>query len=331
MKRLACLAGLVLLVLAAAPAARAQQDPWAACGRAIAAAERGSGLPQGMLLAIATVESGRRNPETRQVQPWPWTWNAAGESGFAETRGEAAGAINALLAGGTRSIDIGCMQVNLLHHQDAFAHVEEGLDPTANVAYAIRFLRQIHARTGSWAQAIAEYHSATPWRGAAYHQRVVSAGRGTGLEGGAVALPYGVAAGLCSPGLTAALLTTPQGGRAPRATATAGRREAAPAVAQRTRIICMGPRIELAAALPLPPVSVPIPRGGMRPTASRGGDPALLPLPPVSARPSPARATAPQPRPAPPGARGPAGYGYPSFFVPAPSYFAPPRSGYAYR
>lgn len=330
MRRLAWLTGLVLLALAAAPAARAQQDPWAACARAIAAAERGSGLPQGMLLAIATVESGRRNPDTRQIQPWPWTWNAAGESGFAETRGEAAIAIGTLLEGGTRSIDIGCMQVNLLHHPDAFAHVEEGLDPAANVAYAIRFLRQIHARTGSWAQAIAEYHSATPWRGAVYHQRVVSAGRGTGLEGGAVALPAGVATGLCAPGLTAALLTSPQGGRAARATPAAGRRETAPRAvpaAQHTRIICMGPRIELAAALPLPPISVPIPRAAVRPGAARGGDPALLPLPPGSARSAQARQPVPQQRPGAPAARAQWGSGYPSFFVPSSPYYR----GYAYR
>ncbi|MFC7541929.1 hypothetical protein ACFQU2_24000 [Siccirubricoccus deserti] len=58
--------------------------------------------------------------------------------------------VRALLAAGRRSVDIGCMQVNLLHHPDAFSGPEEGFDPAASVRYAIRFLKSLHARSGSW-------------------------------------------------------------------------------------------------------------------------------------------------------------------------------------
>lgn len=266
MKGRARLAGLALLALAAAKPAAAQEDPWGECLRAIAAAEPGANLPQGLLLAIATVESGRRHPDTGQLRPWPWSWNAGGESGYAETRAEAAAAINALLEGGQRSIDVGCMQVNLMHHPDAFAHVEEALDPARNVDYAIRFLHRLRARNGNWAQAIADYHSGEPGRGLAYHRRVVTAGRGTGMEGGAVALPVRATAGLCAPGLHAVLVAGP----APSARRNAQR--------PRARLVCQRGRVEYAYAAP-----------------ARGGrDQALFPLPPPSTRPAiqPARSVA---------------------------------------
>ena len=315
-----------------------QDEYWGECARAIAAAEPASNLPQGLLLAIAMVESGRRNPDTRQVQPWPWSWNAGGESGFAETRGEAATAINALLEGGQRSIDVGCMQVNLLHHGDAFSHVEEALDPTTNVAYAIRFLHRLRARNGSWAQAVADYHSGTPWRGAAYHRRVVSAGRETGMEAGAVELPARTVSGLCAPGMSAALLlANPAAPRTTRGSRpVAGRGVSAPRTmgTARTRIICLpGRTIELAqATLPRPPMPTPptpsVQRTAARTpppraTQARGVDPALLPLPPTPARAAQARPSAPAgtQRYAPPYA--PA---YPTYPAPYRSYFVPPHA-----
>jgi hypothetical protein len=33
---------------------------------------------------------------------------------------------------GVRSIDIGCMQINLVHHPDAFGSLEAGFDPITN-------------------------------------------------------------------------------------------------------------------------------------------------------------------------------------------------------
>ncbi|WP_431271569.1 hypothetical protein [Dankookia sp. P2] len=161
-------AGLLLLVgLAMAPRAQGSpaEDPWTACRRAILAAEPRSGLPPGLLLAIALVESGRSDPRTGRFEPWPWSLNVEGEGRAPPTLAAAAAEVATLQAAGRRSIDIGCMQVNLLHHPEAFPDVPTGLRPDANIRYAILFLTSLHGRFGNWAEAIANYHSADAERG----------------------------------------------------------------------------------------------------------------------------------------------------------------------
>mgnify|MGYP002621638091 FL=1 len=197
-------------------------DPWSLCRRAIAAAEPGSGLPPGLLGAIALVESGRRNPGTGRVSPWPWAYNVEGETRFAETRDAALADVAALRARGVRSIDVGCMQVNLHHHPEAFGSLADAFDPATNVRYAIRFLRALRARTGSWAEAIAQYHSGEALRGLAYHRRVSLARVGAAFDGatagGAVALPSRAMAGLCAAGRRPVLVLRSSAARAARAT-----------------------------------------------------------------------------------------------------------------
>lgn len=166
----------VALMTAFGPAAGAQAADGEACRTAIEAVEPGSGLPPGLLAAIARVESGRRDPLSGRVEPWPWAINVAGQGLYAATRAEAVAVVASHLARGTRSIDVGCMQVNLLHHPMAFPDLETAFDPQANLRYAASFLAELHRRAGGdWARAIAWYHSATPERGAAYHWRVLAA------------------------------------------------------------------------------------------------------------------------------------------------------------
>ncbi|MCR0983646.1 transglycosylase SLT domain-containing protein [Roseomonas populi] len=180
---LALAAALLLVVLTAwpgRPGAQPAQDPgrqddWTTCRQAIAAAEPASGIPVGVLGAIALVESGGRDPRTGRAEPWPWSYNAEGAGRAAPSKAAAINEVSALLRRGMRSIDVGCMQVNLLHHPNAFASLDQAFDPQANLAYAIRFLLQLHARTGDWEQAIARYHSAEPERGGAYSRKVALA------------------------------------------------------------------------------------------------------------------------------------------------------------
>ncbi len=148
-------------------------DPGQACRRAIAASERANHVPDRLMQAIGRVESGRRNAQGG-VDPWPWSINVEGTDHVFETREEAIAEVVRLEAQGIRSIDMGCMQVNLLHHPNAFATLEEAFDPEANAAYAGKFLAGLHADTGSWAAAAAAYHSQTPALGAAYAQRVMA-------------------------------------------------------------------------------------------------------------------------------------------------------------
>ena len=160
-------------VLAVAVEARAEDR--LACERAIAAEEARSGLPPGLLGAIARVESGRWDSQSQRVAPWPWALNAAGSSEWAPTREAAIQRVREHLGRGSRLVDVGCMQVNLRHHPEAFASLEEAFDPVANVAYAARFLQDLQRRHGSWPAAIARYHSGTPERGEEYLRRVTLA------------------------------------------------------------------------------------------------------------------------------------------------------------
>jgi hypothetical protein len=148
--------------------------PGEACRTAIAAAERGARIPQALLAAIARVESGRYDPATNRTTPWPWTINAEGKPGVFDTKEQAIAAVRMLQAQGVRSIDVGCMQVNLMHHPNAFASLEQAFDPVANAGYAARFLTQLREQTGTWEAATARYHSATPEYGGAYQRKVAA-------------------------------------------------------------------------------------------------------------------------------------------------------------
>jgi hypothetical protein len=145
------------------------------CRAAIAAAERGGGTPPHLMAAIGRVESGRRDPETGAWNPWPWTINAEGQGFFYDTKAQAIAAVKDLQAKGVHSIDVGCMQINLMHHPDAFASLEQAFDPMANARYAARFLNQLHDQTNDWAKATGFYHSGTPELAADYLRRVQAA------------------------------------------------------------------------------------------------------------------------------------------------------------
>jgi hypothetical protein len=145
------------------------------CRPAIVSAEASGRLPARLLEAIALVESGRLDKKTGLRNPWPWTINAEGEGYFFDTKDQAIAAVKALQSRGVMSIDVGCMQVNLMHHPDAFATLEQAFDPKINAIYAARFLNALYARTTNWPQATAFYHSQTPERGADYARRVMAA------------------------------------------------------------------------------------------------------------------------------------------------------------
>jgi hypothetical protein len=175
---LAALAGLLATAGALAnPAPQAPQadDQTRLCRSAIRAAERAHGIPEALLSALGRVESGRRDPVTGKFGPWPWTINAEGRGQFFPTKAEAVAAVRRLQAEGVRSIDIGCMQVNLRHHPNAFASIEDAFDPAKNATYAATFLVSLQEASKNWLQAAAHYHSHTPEFATAYQRRVMAA------------------------------------------------------------------------------------------------------------------------------------------------------------
>jgi hypothetical protein len=120
------------------------------------------GLPDNLLTAISLVESGRHDDLREEKTAWPWTVMAEGRGRYFPTKAAAVAEVRRLQARGLRNIDVGCMQVNLFYHGDAFPDLETAFDPAANVAYAVRFLQDLRRETGSWTQAMTRYHSATP-------------------------------------------------------------------------------------------------------------------------------------------------------------------------
>ena len=149
--------------------------PFDLCEHAIAQA-RLTPIPTALLESIARVESGRLDPATGRVRPWPWTINVGGAGRFFAEKAEAVAAVQAVQAGGIKSVDVGCMQINLLHHQAAFANLDAAFDPPTNAAYAARFLRSLYTQTGEWTLATAWYHSQTHELGEAYQRRVFGQG-----------------------------------------------------------------------------------------------------------------------------------------------------------
>ena len=168
---------LSLMLLACAVPARAQAPSGAGilCQDATAAAENSTGVPNQLLGAISRVETGRYDRDAGGVRAWPWTINAQGVGHFYDSKEEAVAAARAFQAAGIRSIDVGCLQINLMYHPDGFGSLEQAFDPHANALFAARFLTDLFHQTGSWPHAAAAYHSQTPDLGIDYQRKVLEA------------------------------------------------------------------------------------------------------------------------------------------------------------
>ena len=165
--------------MALVPGLGANLGAWAAtCEEAATQAEVTHNLPAGLLRAIGQVESGRNNPAGGPRIAWPWAVGEVAGGRLFDSADQALTWARARMSAGNRSIDIGCFQINMLHHPTAFTSLDEGFDPTANAQVAARLLTTLRERLGSWEAAAAAYHSSTPARGAAYFQRVLAAWRG---------------------------------------------------------------------------------------------------------------------------------------------------------
>jgi hypothetical protein len=160
------------------PASAPVVDPSLLCQAAVIMAESDKHTPVGLLRAVGTVESGRRDRVTGQLAPWPWTIDANGTGHMYHSEAEAIAAAQSFLQQGVTSLDIGCMQVNIQQHPHAFTSLVQAFDPMANVFYAADFLTRLKAQLGNWQQAIAAYHSQTPSIGAPYARQVLARWQG---------------------------------------------------------------------------------------------------------------------------------------------------------
>jgi hypothetical protein len=145
----------------------------ALCMRTVVQAERREGIPARLLGAVALAESGRPDSRGSAIVAWPWTVMAEGTGRYFETKAEAVAEVAKLRARGVRNIDVGCMQINLMYHPDAFASLDAAFDPAENVAYGATLLKSLRQSSGSWSKAVAQYHSQDDERGRGYMARVM--------------------------------------------------------------------------------------------------------------------------------------------------------------
>jgi soluble lytic murein transglycosylase-like protein len=145
------------------------------CTQAGSNAEQAASLPANLLVSIGMVESGRADPLTGHVTPWPWTVNVDGAGHYFESKADAIAFTRLAESSGAADVDVGCFQISLQYHPDAFQTLDSAFDPSANATYAAGFLTQLKSQTGSWNTAIADYHSAVPDLGLPYQRRVLAA------------------------------------------------------------------------------------------------------------------------------------------------------------
>ncbi len=173
----AILAMLPLVGPRGAAQAAENEASWSLCRSKARLMEQATRLPDHLLAAIARVESGRWHKGRGEILSWPWTVMAEGKGRYLPTKQAAIAEVEKLRARGVRNIDVGCMQINLRYHGDAFHSLEEAFDPLSNVAYAAAFLSDLESEVRSWTKAIGHYHSRHQRRGMKYRLKVMEAWR----------------------------------------------------------------------------------------------------------------------------------------------------------
>lgn len=84
--------------------------------------------------------------------------------------------LDTLILASERSIDVGCLQINLRAHGATVRTRGWLFYPKYNAAYGAWYLADLHRRLGSWPAAVAAYHAGTNLdRGLAYCRRVAAA------------------------------------------------------------------------------------------------------------------------------------------------------------
>ena len=174
-RRLAAALAAALACVTPASADDAWNDPVRACDHAAIDAEAEWHLPAGLLSAIGTVESGRGGLGLARPVAWPWSINADGRDFVLPSKPAAIATARALQAAGRKAIDVGCFQIDLFYHPEAFATLEMAFDPAANARAAARILAYSRFGGETWDRSIALYHSATPIRGLQYLRQVQAA------------------------------------------------------------------------------------------------------------------------------------------------------------
>lgn len=129
------------------------------------------GLPRHLIRSISAVETGRWNFRAQSYMFWPWALNKSGKAYYYATKQDAVLSAKEFLNKGSANFDVGCMQINLLHHPDAFRDIDQAFEPKDNIEYAASFLKRNYNLSNDWFKAVAVYHSQND-AGKAYAEKV---------------------------------------------------------------------------------------------------------------------------------------------------------------
>ena len=174
------------------------------CRAAADTQERAHAIPDHLLRSIAAVESAGH----------PWSVNADGVGRSFASKQDAIAFVQQAQYAGARYIDVGCFQIDLFFHPEAFADLQQAFDPGANAAYAARFLSSLHADAGDWGRAVGAYHSQDAALGSAYRSLVYAASDWPGVAKTVVMARLWFGMRVVVPG--AATLDAPPAARLPR-------------------------------------------------------------------------------------------------------------------
>lgn len=148
-----------LISLMATQTAVAKPSASSVCDQAAHIASSETGVPYPVLRAITRTETGRQI--AGRLEPWAWAVNVEGAGHWFDSKSAAKSYVDTHLSQGRRSIDIGCFQINIRWHGQAFRSLEDMFDPVTNARYAASFLAKLFEETGAWSKAVGAYHSRT--------------------------------------------------------------------------------------------------------------------------------------------------------------------------
>jgi hypothetical protein len=150
----------------------AQASQTTLCEDAARYASETTGVPLSVLRAVALAETGQTKFDKNAYSAWPWTVQSGQKGHWFNNPTEAAAFVKSLMAAQVTNIDIGCFQINMRWHGQAFQSVEDMFSPRSNALYAARFLQDLYGQTGAWRSAVGRYHSRDDDRAEAYVQRL---------------------------------------------------------------------------------------------------------------------------------------------------------------
>ena len=134
--------------------------------------EKRYNLPKDSLYSISLQETQKKHSKFNIGIVWPWTVNVEGVGHHFKTKAAAVNFTTSQLNQGKKSIDVGCMQVNLKYHPDAFKSINHAFSPRSNIEYASKLLKEKYYKHKNWNKAIGSYHSESTDRGRKYSDNV---------------------------------------------------------------------------------------------------------------------------------------------------------------